>query len=544
MRITPKRVARALKRRLRLAPAAVPAPARERVVVRELVLPADELQEPLAISQLDCTSLLGRYALPPLERMAPPERAELVDSLLSIQRMRNLGINPQDLEFPELRLKRIYNGVCAALQDLTAPTRRSATFEGQTSSQLNAFLQQHEGCDVHVNTRLLLLDQTILVPANTTIDGHGARVVAKSTRVDKAVLLDGVHDVQIANLEFAGGCGYAVYVKHSERFAIESCQITANDYKAICVMGENHDFAIRDNRIHHTGDGSIFLNGDVSRGIIEGNAIQHIGGSGNFSGGIVLSSLELVDINTAYNPWQQWYMPELLECPHDLVIRRNNIVGCAANGMYSHAGYCNYVVENAFDGCNKEGMCLDFGTCGTYVARNVVKGNGGRYGMTNIELENEYVLQFGRLADGSSAAKVPGISLDNACYNILYQNVVEANYGSGIKIVRSGARNVFLCNQVTDNNVGENDTFHFFAIELGTDRRPDYEPGEVHELDFAPCFENIIARNVISGDHYSGVFLGPDAYINDVFDNVIMDARNGIELVSKKLNPQGNNRIQ
>lgn len=77
------------------------------------------------------------------------------------------------------------------------------------------------------------------------------------------------------------------------------------------------------------------------------------------------------------------------------------------------------------------------------------------------------------MADGSSPAKLPGISLDNTAYNTIYGNIVRDNYGSGIKAVRSAFSNTILCNQIIDNNRGASDTFHFFGIELSTDLNAD-----------------------------------------------------------------------
>ena len=100
-------------------------------------------------------------------------------------------------------------------------------------------------------------------------------------------------------------------------------------------------------------------------------------------------------------------------------------------------------------------------------------------------------------------AKLPGISLDNTAYNTIYGNIVRDNYGSGIKAVRSAFSNTILCNQIIDNNRGASDTFHFFGIELSTDLNADEA---VQGLDFTPCYENIIARNTISGGITPGVY--------------------------------------
>ncbi len=545
MRVTPKRVVRAVRRRLRPAPekvASAPEVVRERVVVRQLVLPEEECEGPEPISELDRTSLLGRHALPPLERMAPEERAGLVDSMLSVERMRRLGIRPEDLEFPEASWKRIYNEVWRETRGVGAGPE--VAFSGATASELNALLRRSGGASVDVESPLIVLDETVVVPGGVALRGRGARVVAGAAPVAKAFVLDGARDVLLDGFELDGCCDYPVYVKNSERFVISGMRVTRCAHKAVCVMGACRHFAVRNNRISDSGNGAIFLNGDVELGVIERNVVERAGGTGNLSGGIVLCSSDLDDIDTPYNPLKRWCLAERLESPHDLVIVGNRIGAGESNGIYSHASYRNYIIENTLKQNNKEGMCLDFGTVGCFVARNVVLRNGGRFDMDEEKLVEDFIQDFGVLSDGSSPAKVPGISMDNAAYNILYQNVVAGNYGSGIKMVRSGARNTILSNVVTDNNAGESEGFHFFGIELASDLREDYALEDIRELDFTPCYENTVARNIVSGPHYAGVFLGRDAYVNDCFDNVVMDAPRPFEVVSGRLNARVNNLCQ
>ena len=159
--------------------------------------------------------------------------------------------------------------------------------------------------------------------------------------------------------------------------------------------------------------------------------------------------------------------------------------------------------------------------------------------MTDKDLKTDFIFDMGRLADGSSPAKLPGVSIDNAAYNIIFNNIIAKNYGSGLKCVRSGYRNTFLCNQVTDNDFGRNEMHHFFGIELSTDQ---YNEKNVKGLDFTPCYENIIARNVISGPHSAGIFIGPDGYVNDFFDNIIIGCTSwSMESLSQKFNSSLNN---
>ena len=63
------------------------------------------------------------------------------------------------------------------------------------------------------------------------------------------------------------------------------------------------------------------------------------------------------------------------------------------------------MINNVIEDNEKEGMCLDYGTFGTYVSANTVQRNGERNRQTDEDLEADFILGLGRLADGSSTAK-------------------------------------------------------------------------------------------------------------------------------------------
>jgi len=176
-------------------------------------------------------------------------------------------------------------------------------------------------------------------------------------------------------------------------------------------------------------------------------------------------------------------------------------------------------LENRITGNSKEGICLDNGSTANIFYGNIVKQNGKRYGQTDQALKDDFVLGHGRLADGTAAAKLPGISIDNAVYNVILSNIIQDNYGCGVKMVRTGFRNVVALNIIVNNNEGLSDKFHFFGIELGA-AVPDVPCGD---LDFMASPANIITHNMIVGDHYSGIFLGNGSIHNHLTYNTILD---------------------
>lgn len=506
--------------------------------VSELYIPENNDTQFVEISDLDRKSLPERYRLPGLSRMEETERETLVDAMQSIRRVGVLGLDVNSFAYPEAQYKLLYNSVRTIL-DGSLPQGEIVSFNGSRVSELNSFLKENTGKTVVVSSKELTADDTLLVPSDVNLNGNGTRLVSDGAEHDKAILLDHAENVRVAGFILQGGFNYGLYIKHSRAFSLEDNDVTGMGIKGAVIIGDNRNFYVKGNNLSANGDGGLYIDGNVSEGVIEDNRITGNMGAANLSAGMVLSSIDVKDDNTAWNPWEDIYIYDMVVSPHNLVIIDNTVSGNRSSGCYSHAGYCNYFIQNKIIKNEKEGMCLDYGTLGTYVAYNTIRGNGGRYRMTDEDLVRDFIGEFGRLEDGSSPAKLPGISLDNSSYNTIYNNLILENYGTGVKAVRSSYRNTILCNEITDNNRGVSDTFHFFGVELATDMNADEE---VKGLDFTPCYENIIARNTISGAHFSGIFYGVDAYVNDSFDNVIMGATDwAIESLTNRFNSVINN---
>lgn len=501
---------------------------------------AAEAAEVFEVLALDTRRLQERFALPDLARMEQGERAKLVESTQVLRRITALGIDPETFQRPEVEWKRIYNYVTGYTGSLAEPAE-TVEFNGGSVSELNALLRSLDGraVKVAVGSTQLRMDETLVIPTGAYVTGGSARLVPGDEKLDRAVLLDGARDCGFVGFAIEGGCDYGVYIKNSGSFVIADNDISRVTYKGIVMMGAGERFAISNNYVHENGNGGIFLNGGMRLGVMEGNRVIDNSGARNLTAGIVMCSMEIEDIDTAYNTFKDVHLYDIVDSPNNLVLYDNTVARNMSSGIYSDSGYLNYIVDNDVVKNEKEGMCFDYGSFGNYIARNNVQSNGGRNRMSDEDLEADFVLQIGRLSDGSSPAKLPGISLDNTAYNTLYGNVVSMNYGSGIKAVRSAYRNLLLCNQVSDNSLGSSEAYHFFGIELSTDTNADQK---VVGLDFTPCYENIIARNMVSGVHYAGVFLGEGSYVNDFFDNTFIGCTDwSMECLSDRFNASVNN---
>lgn len=485
----------------------------------------------------DYISIMDINSLPALERMDKAEAAGLVDDMQVIRKINNLGINTETFYTPELNYKRLYNEIEKVLEERNFSD--SYEFTGNKISELNEFLQGKQNATIEFAEKSVLFDETLMVQSGQCIDAGGVHFTIENP-LDKVIhVVDGT-DVKIKNFEIKDGeYTYGCFISNSTKVSVENCSFYNAQYKGIVALGNNEYLKVEECVIDNAQGGGMYFNGDMSKMIIHRNTVSNTKGTNNYSAGIVFGCVRLLDFDQVYKPFEEIALGERLSNPHDVVVYDNIVYKSNSSGIYSDGAYKLYLVNNTSYLNDKEGMCLDGGSFGCYVANNTLKQNGGRRRQTMEDLVNDYVGDFGTLDDGSSPAKLPGLSMDNAAYNIITDNNICNNYGSGVKIVRSGARNIIINNAITDNNVGESASWHFFGIELAYAAKPDYE---IANIDFKSCYENIIARNIIRGEHYAGIFLAEECYINDFFDNVIMGPTWwSMECLSDKFNSTANN---
>lgn len=496
---------------------------------------------PIKIDEADCISLIKENNLPALSRMSEEDTKKYMSELQVLKKIEKLGIDPAQFETPELNWKNTYNTVDNAINNRTK-YQNDVRFNGSTASELNALIATSDSAYITIESDKIILDETINLKSDIGINASKTEFVPGSMVIDKAVMAEDCDNISLDYFKLEnGGYNYALYIIRTNNFSIKGCTFSKSTYKGLVVMGTCTNFVMLDNNVTYNGNGGVFLNGNISNGIIKNNDIEENYGTRNLTAGMVMTSMTIDDYYTAYNEFKDEHLYDLLDTPHDIVLYQNRVQRNNSSGVYSDGAYNIYIIENIIYKNEKEGMCLDYGTFGAYVHNNVVRQNGGRFRQTDEDLEADFVTSFGRLEDGSSPAKLPGISIDNSAYNIILNNNVNQNYGSGIKSVRSAYRNVIMENTVSDNNYGENEKFHFFGIEIGHASTPD-EP--VIGLDFTASYENIVCRNVVTGPDYAGVFLEIESYCNDVFDNVIMGSEKfAIECHSTLFNSIVNNTL-
>ena len=333
---------------------------------------------------------------------------------------------------------------------------------------------------------------------------------------DWGVLVSGSRDVTLVGARYEGLHGGGVVLHDAPGVVLARATLTRN------------------------GEAAVFIHGDTAGGVLLDNEIVGNFGSSNWHAGVVISDRNgpvADDPRSILNPdhygAREQPMPARLRPPRHNVLAFNRIALNASSGIYCDGATECVIFGNTIEGNAKEGVCLDNGSTANVLTTNLIRANGKRWGKTDEELRLDFVDCVGRLADGSSAAKTPGISLDNSLYNIVYGNQIERNYGGGVKMVRTAFFNIVGLNTVVDNNEGANARYHFFGIELGA-AKADVA---VSDLDFTPCRGNILFGNIVRGTHYAGIFFGPGSTDNDIFDNAIFGAT---DWAMEQVRPQPN----
>lgn len=526
--------------------------------------------EDLAIAADESTDLVTRLGLPQLTRMNEADYAAYVAPLKVAMRPATIGVTQEQALKPETAWKKLYTELSAIASSVSQAAGAAVDFSGTTASELNALIASSGAATINVSSPVITIDEPISLVSGTHLVGAQTQVVpvAGASPVDSS--LDGTdQDPSVGDIDPAGIAFYAEdcddisiqgFVIDSEQFGIcaffcSNVYIARNTIQNIrrrpVVVVGGHDISIRSNIMQANKFGGIYAFGNIDRMLIEDNVVTGSMNTLNVHAALVLmtarndvpySLLEVVQdlyVNTKT-------IDKRLDSPHNVVVYGNDLSGNKCTALYDDGAYLTYIVGNRIDGNDKEGICLDFGTVATYISANQITNNGYRAAQTDDELRVDAVLEWGRLPDGSSPAKLPGLSLDNAIWAVVDGNRISGNAGSGVKFVRSTVESLVVNNTIDNNNLGQNDDYHGFGVELSTaDVTGDVAQYLNAEMDSTPDYENVIALNTITGAHWSGVYICQGCFINDVARNKIDGAGYfSVECTSELTNAAYDNETQ
>lgn len=460
------------------------------------------------------------------------------------ERSAALGLSQQSAIQAWQAAQHLYESAAAPRRRRSSPSpSQSVIFTGSLASALNLVLARTGVSAVYVAGPALSVDQPIEINRSGLSLDLGATRFTGANPQSYMVRIENAADIRLQGGIFISGDS-AILVNSSNGVDISHVEID-NLTGAGIVVTNSTGVSISSTRITGIGLAGITVHRNTTASIVQHNSISGITGASNMMAGIVLTDRE-VDLTSnpraLLGPGGYWViqqpMSERMHPPHDNLIAWNDIEESSTSGIYSDGGVRNVIYGNSILESSKEGLCLDDGSTANVVASNDVEANGDRWGEPDSVLALDSVLSGGRLPDGTAAEKVPGISLDNAIFNVLFNNRITHNFGGGIKLVRTGYFNALGLNLIEDDNDGASANFHFFGIELGA------AAGDTPsiELDFTPSHGNIVFSNTIVGSHYSGIFFDQGSDQNNILYNTVLDATDwALESVAQMANNSLNN---
>lgn len=487
---------------------------------------------------IDVTNVYTAFGLPPLRDTSAGGLLPALSTTQVGQRAVMLGLNGQS-PIDAWSAVAALSPLSGLLPNTSAP---AVPFSGTTASALNILLAGGPSA-IEVLAPALQLDQPIEIRRDgLTLDLARAQIQATGAR-PYMLRVDNARGVTVRGGEFVAGEA-GILINASQAVRVQDVELRNLSSDGIVVTGSTQ-VVLTGNRIRHVSGASILLHRGTTWSLVEGNRVEAGAGASNMTAAIVLSDREVdlaSDPLAIFGPDGYWVVSQpitaRLHPPHDNLIAYNHLLQNSSSGVYVDGGVRNVIISNIIQANSKEGICLDNGATANVVASNIVEHNGDRWGEPDAVLSLDQVLAGGRLPDGTAAEKVPGVSLDNAMYNIVFANSIAHNFGGGVKLVRTGYFNLIGLNTIYSDNDGAGPEFHFFGVELGA------TPGDAAStgLDYTPSRGNIVFSNLIRGAHYSGVFFDAGSDLNDILDNTILDATHwALESVSVMANHPLNN---
>ena len=486
--------------------------------------------------------LAASYPLPQLHDAPGGDIASMVGRSQVGKRARRLGLDAGSA-FSAWRAADASLVDAEARLQATAPAVQRR-FTGRRASELNAVLRDPAVSSVRVESKRLDVDEPVLVRrSHLWLDLGQAELRAAPGGPRFLVRIENASDVTLVGGRFVQG-RWGALVSRSQAVTLRHGVFSRLSNGGI-VLTHARGAVIGRAVLTKLGGAGVLVHGMSEGTVILRNEVVANLGSSNWSAGIVVTD-RIADV--AEEPLKllqpdrygvvEQAIDSRLSGPRGTVVAFNRVAWNAASGIYSDGGIQSVVFDNDIEGNSKEGVCLDNGSTANVVAMNRVQLNGKRWGKTDAELRLDFVEKAGRLPDGTSASKTPGISLDNALYNTVYANQIDHNFGGGVKMVRTAFFNLIGLNTLIDNNEGASPHFHFFGIELGA------APGDVPvvDLDFLPSRGNLVFANGMYGKHYAGIFYAAGSSDNDSFDNSIFGATAwALEQVTPQANRSLNN---
>jgi hypothetical protein len=292
-----------------------------------------------------------------------------------------------------------------------------------------------------------------------------------------AVFLHRCRRFRVTNLDLSDLEGYGVILFDCSEFMVEGVRARGLLCSAVMAIGDTRLGAIR--RVTARG-GRGFLNCDAG-------------------GVVLLHCTEGVGPEDVPERCQEARsILDKTKRPRCIAMAGIDARGGRAQGVYLAGALACRVSRSVLHRSNKEGICFDWGTALCELTLSVVSGNGRRAAPSAEEIRADFIGRFPLLPDGSSAAKLPGVSMDNAAFNTVSRNLLVGNHGGAVKFVRACVGNRVEVNAGWSNSAGDNAHMRFPRYADAGAFDPLGEFGGAPLCDLGPSRGNLIRRNLVA----------------------------------------------
>jgi parallel beta-helix repeat protein len=420
--------------------------------------------------------------------------------------------------------------------------------EDFTEIQLLKAIQslQEVGGEIRLPAGSLELNNTLNLTEGLCLTGVAGRTELIFKQSDYAINIQGSAEKQLSHVSISNIRIYhegehkfcaALFASHTQALHLENIEIISPKAVGFLFADKVYQSKLINCRVHHAGLVGFMFIRDVNETLMQQCTAEYCQQSGVFLTDLKLpehiapmdfeAQLHHTDhVIGNFGPFAvddlSPYRTDMIDC----VFSHNRKMGITTDGV-AYLSVKNCVIAD--NDC--EGITIDNGSWGCIIQNCHIYNNGWRGMQHEVELGIDFVSEMGLMDDGSSKAKLPGISLDNAAYTRVENNHIECNWGDGVKFVRAAYASTIANNLIENNNRGGNDRFHYFGILVGVAERQHPE-----QHDFASC-NNRISENTILGEHFSGIHLMAQVTGNIVEKNQIKGATfESVEVHARKGN--------
>jgi parallel beta-helix repeat protein len=390
------------------------------------------------------------------------------------------------------------------------------------------------GGEIHLPAGQLILENTLDLTQGICLRGIHGRTELIFRGCDYGIRIQGsagnrlegveIHNIRLYHQGDNRFCA-AIFATHTRALHIENVDINSPRAVGLLLADKVCQTKLIGCRVKHAGLVGFMFIRDVNETLMKGCIAEYCQQSGVFLTDLKLTdNINLLDFSAQLDHTHQVignFAPFAFDDPSpyrtditDCVFSHNRKMGITTDGVAYLRVLKSVIAHN-----DCEGITIDNGSWGCSIQNCHIFNNGWRGLQNTDELNDDYVDEMGLMEDGSSKAKLPGISLDNAAYTRVENNHIESNWGDGIKLVRAAYESTITGNLIENNNRGINDRFHFFGILVGVAERQ-----HCNQYDFASC-NNYISTNTILGEHHAGIHLMANVTGNIVEKNRIIGAK-------------------